>query len=142
MDGDKLEANMKNVFSAPPVGGRRPTVLLVEEDEGTRRAMTACLTGRGFTVLATATGQEAARSLDQPPEPIDAAVVDLGLPDINGVALCEVMHEFHPFLPVVVCSGRATPEDVRRVRQAGVRRYLRKPVDPEELVAAVEESVL
>jgi DNA-binding response OmpR family regulator len=104
--------------------------------------MTACLARRGFTVLATTTGHEAARSLDQPPGPIDAAVVDLGLPDINGVALCEVMHTFHLFLPVVACSGQATPEDVRRVREAGVRRCLRKPVDPEELVAAVEESVL
>jgi DNA-binding NarL/FixJ family response regulator len=69
------------------------------------------------------------------------AVVDLGLPDVSGAALCEVIHQFHPFLPVVVCSGQATSEDVGRVTEAGVRRVLSKPVDPDALLAAVEAAL-
>jgi two-component system OmpR family response regulator len=119
--------------------GHRPTVLLVEGDNVTRRAMGDWLARRGFSVLAATTGGEAARQLDQPPQPIDVAVVDLGLPDVNGVVLCEVIQEFHPFLPVLVCSDRASREDLQRLHGAGVRRVLPRPVDPEELVSAVEE---
>ena len=140
-----VEDDLNHLLSDPtPEGGNspaghRPTVLLVKDDNVTRRAMGGWLARRGFSVLAATTGGEAARQLDQPPEPIDVAVVDLGLPDVNGVALCEVMQEFHPFLPVVVCSGRASREDLQRLHGAGVRRVLPKPVDPEELVSAVEE---
>jgi two-component system response regulator HydG len=113
-------------------------VLLVEDDERTLRAMESWLARKGFSVLTAASGHEAARHLDLPPEPIDVAVVDIGLPDVSGASLCEVMHEFHPFLPILVCSGQATPTEVARVLEAGVRRFLPKPVDPEDLVSAVE----
>jgi DNA-binding response OmpR family regulator len=116
-------------------------VLVVEDDTETRLAMASWLSLNGFSVRTAATGSEAARQLGLPPETIDVAVVDIGLPDVNGVALCEVVHEFHPFLPVVVCSGQATPEDVRRVRRAGVRHFLPKPVDPDELVAAIQAAL-
>jgi DNA-binding response OmpR family regulator len=114
---------------------------VVEDDFTTRLAMRESLVKEGFSVLSAATGGEAARCLDNPPRPIDVAVFDVGLPDVNGAELCEVVKEFHPYLPVVICSGMATPEDVDRVRRSGVRQFLTKPVDPEELVSAVESAL-
>jgi DNA-binding NarL/FixJ family response regulator len=84
-----------------------------------------------------ASGSEAAEQPDAA-EAIDVAVVDLGLPDVSGAALCEVIHQFYPSLPVLVYSGQATPEDVRRTKGAWVRQILPKPVDRGELLAAVE----
>ena len=121
--------------------GHRPTVLVVEDDLATRVSIKSWLTLKGFSVQAAVSGSEAARHLDDPEEAIDAVVVDLGLRDVNGTALCEVIHRFHPFLPVVVFSGQATAEDVRRVMGAGARQFFTKPVDPAELVTAVEATL-
>ena len=121
--------------------GHRPTVLVVEDDLATRVSMKSWLTLNGFSVQAAVSGSEAAKHLDDPEEAIDAVVVDLGLRDVNGTALCEVIHRFHPFLPVVACSGLATPENVRPVTGAGVRKFVPKPVDPDELVSAIRSAL-
>jgi DNA-binding response OmpR family regulator len=141
----RAEADMRRLLTdqehTDGIEGHPNTVLVVEDDPATRLAVESWLRLRGFSVRAAATASEAAEHLDNPEEAIDVAVVDIGLPDVDGVALCEVIHQFHPFLPVVVCSGQATPEDVGRVTEAGVRHVLSKPVDPDELVAAVEATL-
>ncbi len=118
-----------------------PTVLLVEDDEATRLAMASWLTLEGFLVLTAASGHEAASHLEQPLEPIDVAVLDIGLPDVDGIALCERLRQMYPAMPVVVCSGQAEPSEVARLVELGASRYFRKPVEPDELLAAVESSL-
>jgi CheY-like chemotaxis protein len=122
-------------------GEHTPTVLLVEDDEATRLAMTSWLVHEGFLVLTAADGHEAAGHLERPLEPIDVAVLDIGLPDVDGIALCERLRQLYPHMPVVVCTGQAGPSDVARLVELGVTRYFRKPVDPDELLAAVESSL-
>src|SRR5262249_6510191 len=118
-----------------------PTVLVVEDDEATRLAMASWLAREGFLVLTAANGHEAAGHLEQPLEPIDAVVLDVGLPDVDGIALCERVGQLYPKMPVLVCTGQAAPEDVARLVALGASRYFRKPIDPDELLAAVESSL-
>ena len=124
-----------------PSGVHTPTVLLVEDDQATREAMTSWLAVEGFSVLAAANGREAARHLERPPEPIDVVVLDVGLPDVNGVDLCQHVREMYPAMPVVVCTGGAAPEEVAQLVRLGATRYFRKPVDPDELLSAVEAAL-
>lgn len=112
-------------------------MLVVEDDTPTREAMRSWLAGHGFAVLAAGSGREAAPYLDGIAGPIDVAVLDVGLPDMDGVYLCDMLHGLHPLLPVVVCSGAATPRDEGSLSRLGARRFLRKPVDPQELLATV-----
>jgi CheY-like chemotaxis protein len=118
-----------------------PTVLVVEDDEATRLAMASWLTREGYLVLTAADGHEAAGHLERPLEPIDVVVLDVGLPDVDGIALCEKVREMYPAMPVVVCSGHAEPAEVARLLELGASRYFRKPVEPDELLAAVESSL-
>jgi DNA-binding response OmpR family regulator len=122
-------------------GSHTPTVLIVEDDEATREAMTSWLVVEGFSVLAAADGHQAAGHLERPREPIDVVVLDVGLPDVNGVDLCQRVREMYPAMPVVVCTGGAEPEEVARLVRLGATRYFRKPVDPDELLSAVEAAV-
>jgi CheY-like chemotaxis protein len=55
---------------------------------------------------------------------------------MDGVYLCDVLHGLHPALPLVVCSGAATPRDAEGMTRLGAGPFLRKPVDPQELLAA------
>jgi CheY-like chemotaxis protein len=118
-----------------------PTVLVVEDDEATRLAMMSWLVAEGFSVLAAASGHEAAGHLERPLEPIDVVVLDVGLPDVDGVALCARVREMYPGMPVLVCTGGAAPDEVARLVELGATRYFRKPVDPNELLAAVEAAL-
>ncbi len=128
---------MRSLLTEQTAGRRQRTVLVVEDDDPTRQAMQSWLKGHGFAVLAAGSGREAAAYLDGAAGPIDVAVLDVGLPDMDGVYLCDVLHGLHPALPVVVCSGAATPLDEGSPTRLGARRFLRKPVDPQELVATV-----
>jgi DNA-binding response OmpR family regulator len=118
-----------------------PTVLVVEDDEATRLAMASWLAGEGFLVLTAANGHEAAGHLERPLEPIDVVVLDVGLPDVDGVALCERLRQLYPAVPVLVCSGMATPEEAVSLLRLGVRRYFQKPVQADELLSAVEAAL-
>jgi CheY-like chemotaxis protein len=146
----KTESNVRHIFSGLPLGGpggtadaeeHPPTVLVVEDDETTRLAMTSWLAGEGFRVLSAGSGYEAIRHLLNPQEAIDVVLLDVGLPDVNGAILHETIQELCPFLPVVICTGQASTDEVARMLELGARRYLRKPVEAEELVSAVTESL-
>jgi CheY-like chemotaxis protein len=134
---------------APPAQGveetlpdsHTPTVLLVEDDRATREAMKSWLAFEGFSVLAAADGREAARHLECLPEPIDVVVLDVELPDVSGVDLCQQVRRMYPAMPVLVCPAGAEPEEVARLVRLGATRYFRKPVDPDEILAAVEAAV-
>jgi DNA-binding response OmpR family regulator len=115
-----------------------PTVLVVEDHEATRLAMASWLVREGYLVLTAADGHAAAGHLERPLEPIDVVVLDVGLPDVDGIALCERLRQLYPTMPVVVCTGQARPGDVARLVELGATRYFRKPIDPDELLAAVE----
>jgi DNA-binding response OmpR family regulator len=118
-----------------------PTVLLIEDEEPTRLAMASWLAAEGFIVLTAADGHEAVGHLERPLEPIDVVVLDVGLPDVDGVALCERLRQLYPALPVLVCTGMATPDEASRLLTLGARRYFRKPVDADELLSAVEAAL-
>jgi DNA-binding NtrC family response regulator len=114
------------------------TVFLVEDDEDVRFAMTCLLAREGYRVLTAATAHDALGVLRAPLSPIDVAVLDVQLPDASSVNLFPLLRQRFPSAPVIVCTGRATPEEAAALLRLGAHRYLRKPVSADELLAAVE----
>jgi DNA-binding response OmpR family regulator len=121
--------------------GRQPTVLLVEDDEIVRFGMMTILGREGYLVFTAATGHDALGVLRQPLCPIDVVVLDVHLPDVSGIDVCARLRERYPRLPVIVCTGLATPDEVAQLLRLGARRYLQKPVTPDELLATVEAAL-
>jgi DNA-binding response OmpR family regulator len=113
---------------------------VVEDDGPTRATLASWLTGEGFAVLSAGSGYEAVRHLKDPLAPVGAVILDVGLPDVAGVALYEVIQGLRPWLPVVVCTGRAMAEEARLLA-LGARAVFRKPVHPDELLSAVEAAL-
>ena len=133
---------------AGPAGGdpvgrdeREPTILLVEDDENVRFAMAALLAQEGYQVLTAATAHDALGVMRTPSSPIDVVLLDVHLPDASGIDICARLCELHPGTPVIVCTGEATPEEAAELLRLGARRYLQKPVTPDELLATVEASL-
>jgi DNA-binding response OmpR family regulator len=120
---------------------RQPTLLLVEDDELVRDAMTRLFVREGYLVLTAATGHDAIGVLRTPSSPIDVVLLDIGLPDVSGADLCARLRQFFPNLPVVVCTGAASPEEAAELRQLGITRFFCKPIAMPELIAAVRSAL-
>jgi DNA-binding response OmpR family regulator len=121
--------------------GRQPTLLLVEDDELVRDAMTRLFVREGYLVLTAPTGHDAIGLLRTPSSPIDVVLLDIGLPDVSGADLCARLRQLFPKLPVVVCSGAATPEEAAGLRQLGITHFFGKPIAMPALIAAVHSAL-
>jgi DNA-binding response OmpR family regulator len=119
----------------------QPTVLLVEDDELVRDALTRILVREGYLVLTAATGHDAIGLIRTPASPIDVVLLDIGLPDVSGADLCARLREFYPRLPVVVCTGAASPEEEQELHQVGITRFFCKPIDVAELTNALRAAL-
>jgi|SRR5579875_451261 DNA-binding response OmpR family regulator len=115
----------------------QPTLLVVEDDEMIRDAMIRVFVREGYLVLTAATGHDAIGILRTPEEPIDVVLLDVGLPDVSGADLCVRMRQLCPNLPVVVCTGAASPEEIEELRRLSITHIFSKPVALSDLLEVV-----
>ncbi len=120
---------------------RQPTVLVIEDNDLTRLGMAMTLTREGYLVLAASTGHDALAILRHPLAPIDVVLLDVHLPDASGIDICARLRELYPRLPVIVCTGEATPEEVLELLKLGAHRFFQKPITPDELLSTVETAL-
>ena len=120
---------MKDNIAAPPGGFH---VLVVEDDEQMRRFLRVTLSVNGYHVTEATTGAEAL-AIAQARRP-DLVILDLGLPDIDGV---EIMNQLRTWYgsPVIVVSARQQEGDKVQALDAGANDYLTKPFGTSELLA-------
>ena len=107
-------------------------VLLVEDDDGIATPLSAALRGDGHQVVRVATGGDALRAAA---EGVAAVVLDLGLPDIDGVEVCRRLREVAPQAPVLMLTARTSEADVVVGLDAGADDYVTKPFRLAELLA-------
>lgn len=112
------------------------TLLLVEDDARIREALRLALTDEGYGVLEAATGEQALALLaSEGPEP-DVVLLDLMLPGIDGLVVCERIRE-RSDLPVIMVTARTGANEVIAGLEAGADDYVTKPVDADELSARI-----
>ena len=112
-------------------------VLVVEDDRSLRRALAMNLTARGYAVLEAGTGT-AALDLVANDAP-DVMVLDLGLPDLDGVAVISAVRAYAT-VPIIVVSARTGSSDKVEALDAGADDYVTKPFDIDELLARLRAS--
>ncbi len=115
-----------------------PTILFVDDDEGSREALTWVFRDAGFAVLEAGTGLEALElSRERHPELV---VLDVSLPDVNGFEVCRrIKARASPPAPAVVHLSAVFVGSGDRTQglEGGADAYLIKPVEPRELLATV-----
>jgi DNA-binding response OmpR family regulator len=107
-------------------------VLLVEDDDGIATPLAAALRGDGHDVVRVATGRDAIRVAG---DGVAAVVLDLGLPDIDGVEVCRRLRDVAPGTPVLMLTARTSEADVVVGLDAGADDYVTKPFRLAELLA-------
>jgi two-component system, OmpR family, KDP operon response regulator KdpE len=124
------------VTVGPVAGGRR--VLACDDELQILRALKVILRSEGYEVLTAANMEEAldAAALS----PVDAAIVDLLLPDGDGIELCRRLREWSA-MPIIVLSAVGEEEEKVRALRAGADDYITKPFGRHELVARLEAAL-
>ncbi|MEM9614488.1 MAG: response regulator transcription factor [Actinomycetota bacterium] len=113
-----------------------PRVLVVEDDESVRRAVTDGLAATGFGVEAAASAEEALDGLAA--AAVDLIVLDIGLPGMSGLDLCRRLRADDDGVPILILSARDAVADRVEGLQVGADDYLVKPFDLSELVARLQ----
>ena len=113
-------------------------VLVVDDERGLRRALGINLKARGYEVILAADGKTALEAATQ--EPPDAVVLDLGLPDLDGVTVIEGLRGWSK-VPIVVLSARAGEPDKVVALDAGADDYVTKPFGMDELLARLRAAL-
>jgi PAS domain S-box-containing protein len=116
---------------------RSPQILCVDDDDANRYVTCRILSEAGFTVIEAATGQEALQLAAQQP---DLIVLDVMLPDINGIEVCQLLkaNRATANIPILHLSAlRIASQDKIQGLESGADNYLTQPVKPQELLAHV-----
>jgi two-component system KDP operon response regulator KdpE len=116
----------------------RPTILVIEDEPEIRRFLRTSLGAEGYRVVEADTGERGA--IDAGTHKPDLAIVDLGLPDLDGV---EVIRRIRAWsrMPVVVLSARAREQAKIEALDAGADDYVTKPFGIGELLARVRVAL-
>ncbi len=119
-------------------GIRAARILVVDDEKQIRRILAASLASRGNEVVEAASGGEAVSrtALNQP----DLIILDLGLPDIDGIEVIRRVREFTQ-TPIIILSVREGEEDKIEALNAGADDYVTKPFAMGELLARVRVAL-
>ncbi|HZY56475.1 MAG TPA: response regulator transcription factor [Rubrobacteraceae bacterium] len=112
-----------------------PKILIVEDDPAVRDIVKIALEREGMTVEAVGDGETALESF-RSTSPVDLAILDIMLPGIDGITLCQEIRRSSD-VPIVMLTARDSETDVVVGLTVGADDYVTKPVSPVELVSRV-----
>jgi len=115
-----------------------PVVVLIEDEPQIRRFLRVTLTGQGYRLFEATTGADGLVEVGsrQP----DVVIVDLGLPDIDGIDVIRRLREWTA-VPIIVLSARGQERDKVTALDAGADDYVSKPFGASELVARIRVAL-
>ena len=125
--------------SAPAVvRGKRPSLLIVEDHADTAEVLARLLQSSGYEVTETHTVAEALAAVSA--APFDLLISDIGLPDASGLELMRQVRDRFG-IPGIALSGYGMEEDIRKSQEAGFLDHIVKPVNVDQLKAAIQRAV-
>ncbi len=110
-------------------------ILVAEDDDNIRNLLTSYLSVSGFSTVSVASGSAALKKLER--SKFDMAILDIMLPDVNGLDICAKVREHHQ-MPILLLTALGEERDRIRGFEVGADDYLVKPFSPRELVARVK----
>lgn len=115
------------------------TILFVDDEEDIVSMRTRMLSYLGYRVLPATSPEQALGYFTRGDERIDLLITDHTMPRMTGLQLAAEINALYPDLPIILCSGYSEAVTLEQALEAGVRRFLAKPVDMRLLAMAIRE---
>ena len=118
------------------------TILIVDDDPVQRRLLEAAITRSGMTVVTAPGGQPALDLLSGPRgDQVSLMLLDLVMPDMDGLQVMEKMRDMHPELPVIVLTAKGGIDSAVEAMRAGASDFLVKPASPERITVSIRNAL-
>jgi two-component system KDP operon response regulator KdpE len=126
-------------MNTTPLDAGQGTILVVDDDSSTRRALRAALTGMGFTIVEAARGEEALSLVRV--SWFDAVLLDVDMPGMGGMETCRCIRRAVARLPILMLTVMSSEDDKVLALDAGADDYITKPFQLRELTARLRSAV-
>ncbi len=120
-------------------GGQPVRMLICEDDPAIRRFLRTSLTAQGYHVAEAERGEGAIEAVEH--GPVDALVLDLGLPDIDGIEVIRRLRGEGKLVPIIVLTSRADEKGKVAALDLGADDYVTKPFGIDELLARIRAAL-
>ena len=121
------------------MAGEGPTVFVLDDEGDVLRALSRLLRSEGFAVRTFDDGLSFIAQVE--PDSVGCALLDLSMPELDGLAVQRLLAEKGCHLPVIFLSGNADAVANASAMQQGAVDFLSKPVDADELLRAVRAAL-
>lgn len=108
-------------------------ILVVDDEEVLRETAQELLASLGYRVLLASNGKEAVQTLHDNPATIDLVILDVIMPEMNGIDCFYTLRKIEPNLKIILSSGFAKDADLEQLKHDGLAGYIRKPYNLEDL---------
>ena len=112
------------------------SILVVDDDAQIRKVLSDILGNEGYLIQTAKNGNKATHLTKK--FHFDIALVDIGLPDINGIELLQRLKYFQPRIITIMVTGSSAIDDAINAVNKGTNGYILKPVKPKKLVELIE----
>jgi two-component system, NtrC family, nitrogen regulation response regulator NtrX len=114
------------------------TILVVDDEESILRSLEGILTDEGFEVILADSGISALQKIDALPELV---LLDIWMPDMDGIETLVKIKELHPRIQVIMMSGHATIETAVKATKLGAYDFFEKPLSLEKVLLSVQNAL-
>jgi len=118
----------------------KKTILIVDDEESILDSVGGILEDEGYKVLTSSGGKECLEILNTGEIP-DLVLLDIWMPDIDGIEVLKQIKKYWPFLPVIIMSGHGTVETAVKATKLGAFDFIEKPLSIEPLIVAIENAL-
>jgi two-component system nitrogen regulation response regulator NtrX len=115
------------------------SVLIVDDEKNILLTLSQSLQLAGYRTELAGSGQVALDVVSA--RPVDAVLMDVKMPDMDGLSVLARLHELKPELPVIMMSGHGTIDTAVRATQLGARDFLEKPIARDRLLVALRNAL-
>ncbi len=115
------------------------SIIIVDDDESMCRSLTLIFEKKGYETETAGTGREALEKASE--RFFNVALLDIKLPDMEGVELLSPLKEMHPDMLVIMVTAYASLETAMRALNEGAYAYITKPLNMDQVLATVRETL-
>ena len=119
----------------------RKTILIAEDDSVIRELLTEMLKTAGYELLTATDGVEAVEAFKNYGDKVKLIISDIGMPRMGGMEAMIFIREMSPSVPIIILSIWEDPAYKKIAKQIGVKDYMKKPFNVDELIKKIRETL-